>query len=204
MLSKGYLPPIFKMSVLWNVLPYYGLLHEWKELLESINEKTKTIWKEKSKALIYWGKEFRERIDIEDLNEEEICRSYLDLYSLYFKANTFYYDRICYILSALPYLLNENEVIIIKSNKGYNDCQDIYFSKEESVVEILPAFQCPSLKKTTLRSSNDSRILRFIKDLIGDKDTVIKKNHEELIAYSIYTSTLIVHYHDIFNLMNQI
>ena len=192
MLSKGYLPPIFKMSVLCNVLPYYGQLHEWKELLENISEETKTIWEKNSKALIYWGREFRKRINIAELKKEEICRSYLELYSLSFKFQRLSPNKSFQIFSTLPYLLNENEVIIYQSHDLEKDYYNIYFSKEESVVEILPAVQCPSLKKTMLRSSDNSLILSFIQNQLEDKAVVIKKDHEELIAYSIISSTLII------------
>ena len=39
--SKRRLPTIFKMSMLWNILPYYEHIHRWRSLLEKINTETK-------------------------------------------------------------------------------------------------------------------------------------------------------------------
>ena len=49
------LPKIFKFSVLWNILPYFGFLHEWKWILQSLNKKTQMMWNLNKDAFIYWG-----------------------------------------------------------------------------------------------------------------------------------------------------
>ena len=49
------LPEIFKFSVLWNILPYFGFLHEWKWILQSLNKETQMMWNLNKDAFIYWG-----------------------------------------------------------------------------------------------------------------------------------------------------
>ena len=56
------LPPIFKLSALYNILPYFGYLHEWKNLLESISTGTNQVWNENKAALMYWGKDYKQEI----------------------------------------------------------------------------------------------------------------------------------------------
>ena len=54
------LPPIFKLSALCNILPYFGYLHEWKNLLESISMGTNQVWNENRAALMHWGKDYKQ------------------------------------------------------------------------------------------------------------------------------------------------
>ena len=54
------LPPIFKLSALCNILPYFGYLHEWKNLLESISTGTNQVWNENRVALMHWGKDYKQ------------------------------------------------------------------------------------------------------------------------------------------------
>ena len=55
-----FLPPIFKLSALCNILPYFGYLHEWKNLLESICMGTNQVWNENRAALMHWGKDYKQ------------------------------------------------------------------------------------------------------------------------------------------------
>ena len=58
--NSEFLPPIFKLSALCNILPYFGYLHEWKNLLESINTGTNQVWNENRAALMHWGKDYKQ------------------------------------------------------------------------------------------------------------------------------------------------
>ena len=59
------LPKIFKFSMLWNILPYFGFLHEWKWILQSLNKKTQMMWNLNKDAFIYWGgwQKFKLKLD---------------------------------------------------------------------------------------------------------------------------------------------
>ena len=61
--TKEYsLPAIFKLSVLSNLLPYFGFLHEWKIILESMNKKTKKIWEKNIEAFLYLGRDHKFKV----------------------------------------------------------------------------------------------------------------------------------------------
>ena len=65
-ISTKKLPPIFKLSLLSKILPYFGYLHDWKWILESINKKTNNIWEENKEVLKYWGRDLKLSIYLED------------------------------------------------------------------------------------------------------------------------------------------
>ena len=71
MINKDYLPPIFKMSVLCNIQPYYGHLHEWKSLLCNISEEAMRVWDENWGSLIYLGREYKKELDISILDQKD-------------------------------------------------------------------------------------------------------------------------------------
>ena len=85
-ISTKKLPPIFKMSVLWDILPYYGHLHRWRRLLEKINTETKEIWDQNREQLMHIGRDFKREIELDHLkgNASNLRpnRSWLDLFSL--------------------------------------------------------------------------------------------------------------------------
>ena len=58
--NSEFLPPIFKLSALCNILPYFGYLHEWKNLLESVSKGTNQVWNENRAALMHWGKDYKQ------------------------------------------------------------------------------------------------------------------------------------------------
>ena len=112
------LPPIFKMSVLCNILPYYGHLHIWRKLLEMINSKTKDIWDQNREQLMYIGRDFKRDIELDNLkiciNKLRPNRSWLDLFTLSL-SNDFRLQNVFFI-TTLTDNLNEDEVIIIDSH----------------------------------------------------------------------------------------
>ena len=58
-ISTKKLPPIFKLSLLSKILPYFGYLHDWKRILESINKKTNDIWDQNKEQLKYLGRDLK-------------------------------------------------------------------------------------------------------------------------------------------------
>ena len=80
--SKRKLPPVFKMSVLCNILPYYGYLHRWKRLLTEINSATYDIWKNNEESMLYIGRDIKEKKDLPFKDIRKINRKWIDLYLL--------------------------------------------------------------------------------------------------------------------------
>ena len=127
------LPPIFKMSVLWNILPYYGHIHRWRRLLEKINTETKEIWDQNREQLMYIGREFKRDIILDNLNENARYlrpnRSWLDLFSL---SLSYIFDFNNFDFTNLIENLSEDEVIIVDSHDDiFKDYQIHYWKKTE-------------------------------------------------------------------------
>ena len=144
------LPPIFKMSMLWNILPYYGHLHRWRRLLEKINTKTKDIWDQNREQLVYIGRDFKREIELDNLYEYarhlRPNRSWLDLFLLSLSYD-FRYNKFDFTI--LTDNLNEYEVIIIDSHDDIFKDYQIHFWSKDRISDILPAIKCPSFKSKT-------------------------------------------------------
>ena len=149
-ISENKLPPIFKMSVLWNILPYYGHIHRWRRLLEKINTETKEIWDQNREQLMYVGRDFKRNIELDKLKEFKgdlrPNRGWLDLFSLSLsddiRENKFDF-------TTLTYNLCEDEVIIIDSHDDIFKDYQIYFWRKDRIPDILPAIKCPTFKSKT-------------------------------------------------------
>ena len=150
--GKRRLPPIFKMSVLCNILPYYGYLDGWRELLEKLNLKTNKIWEQNKDALIYFGRNFKRQIKITKDNSTDwytfilnTHKNRLDLcsFSLSFDS-LFGYP---FDLQVLLDKLEDGEVMILQYHR--NICKDfeIQLWRKENISDFLPAVLCPSYKE---------------------------------------------------------
>ena len=65
-ISTKKLPPVFKLSLLSKILPYFGYLHDWKWILESMNKKTNDIWDQNKEVLKYWGRDLKLSLHLEE------------------------------------------------------------------------------------------------------------------------------------------
>ena len=183
------LPPIFKMSVLWNILPYYGHIHRWRGLLEKINTETKDIWDQNREQLMHIGRDFKKEIELDRLKENARLlrpnRSWIDLFLLSLSNCINYYK---FVFTNLINNLSEDEVIIIDSHddifKGY---QINYWSKDR-ISDILPAINCPSFKSETkiFKTSEMEEMRKFIEDQNHTKSIVIEKSDKELSINLVY------------------
>ena len=191
--STKKLPPIFKMSVLWNILPYYGHIHRWRRLLEKINTETKEIWDQNREQLKYVGKKFKKEIELDNLNEYarhlRPNRSWLDLFSLSllndFRINNF-------DITTLIDNLSENEVIIVDSHDDIFKEYQIHFWRKDKISDILPAIKCPSFKSETktFKNSEKRKIIKFIDFQNHTKSIVIENADEKLSINLIYGDTI--------------
>ena len=146
-LSKERLPPIFKMSVLWNILPYYDYLHRWKILLTKLNKATMKIWTENMKALIYLGRDFKkEKYLKSDESLNDINFEWIDLISLSSWSLDTFDNKNVEKLFAFCKKLNKDKVIVCELHKSSFDDIKIYIIKRENIFNTLPAILCPSFK----------------------------------------------------------
>ena len=194
--NKWKVPLIFKMSLLCCILPYYGHLHRWRRLLETLSSKTREIWNQNKDALIYWGKDFKSNIEINYKNYQDIenkiqssKRSWLDLFSLSLFSNAIW-KRIDF--SIFISNLEENEAVIFNPhNDLFKDYQIIYWKKDK-IPDILPAVLCPSFK-SEVKKFNGSELNRLRHFFINDpyiKSVVVERNQDEVSVYTVMSQTL--------------
>ena len=192
-ISEKKLPPIFKMSVLWNILPYYGHLHRWRRLLEKINTKTKEIWDQNREQLKYIGRDFKRDIELDELKQSirrlRPKRSWLDLFSLSL-SHDFRYNKFDFTI--LTSNLTEDEVIIIDSHGAIFKHYQIHFWSKESISDVLPAIKCPSFKSETknFKTSEKRKMRQYIDDQIHRKSIVIEKSDKKLSINLAYGNTV--------------
>ena len=187
------LPPIFKMSVLWNILPYYGHLHRWKRLLEKINTETKDIWDQNREQLKYIGRDFKRDIELDKVKQSRRRlrpkRSWLDLFSLSlshgFNCNKFNF-------TTLTSNLSEDEVIIIDSHDDIFKDYQVYYWRKDRISDILPAIKCPSFKSETkiFKTSEKYKIEKLIYNQNHVKSIVIEKSDKNLSINLAYGNTV--------------
>ena len=192
-ISAKKLPPIFKMSILCNILPYYGHIHRWRRLLEKINTETKDIWDQNREQLMYIGRDLKREIELDNLNEYASNlrpnRSWLDLFSLllsyYFRGNEFDF-------TILTDNLSEDEVIIIDSHDDIFKDYQTHFWRKDSISDILPTFKFTSFKTETkiFKTSKTYEIIQFIGNQRLTKSIVIENADEEQSFNFVYGNTI--------------
>ena len=191
-LEKNGLPLIFKFSMLWNILPYYDNLHKWKLLLSQLNKGTQTIWDENKEAFIYSGRNFKaERSILNDMNLEIADRDSIDLFLLYSLIETHWISNQQKLLLLMD-KLREDEVIIWDIHKSHFNRFQIYISKEEYILNILPAVNC-SLFKKEIKSFNElesEKLFTHISNLLFSKSVVINKWDSKVEVWSSFSSNL--------------
>ena len=187
------LPPIFKMSVLWNILPYYGHIHRWRRLLEKINKETKEIWDNNREQLMYIGRDFKREIELYSLNKNarhlRPNRSWIDLFTLYILYDLYFYNISLAILIAN---LTEDEVIIVNSHDDIFKDSQIHYWRKDRISDILPAIKCPSFKSETkiFNTSEMTKIREFINNQIRTKSIVIENKGDTISIDLVYGDTL--------------
>ena len=192
-ISTNKLPPIFKMSMLWNILPYYGHIHRWRRLLEKINTKTKEIWDQNREQLIYFGRDFKREIELvksKEFNENlRPNRSWLDLFSL---SLSNYIHNFKFDITILTDNLSEDEVIIIDSHDDIFKGYQIKYWRKDRISDILPAIKCRSYKSESkiFKTTEMTEMKQFIEDQNHTKSIVIDKTDEEVSINPVYGNAI--------------
>ena len=199
------LPPNFKFSMIWNILPYYGYLHRWRLLLTGISTETHSIWEENKEAFIWFGKNWKINRDLNYLNKiDQAGRDWLDLIWLYIDRGKYVWSRALSNLFFMTRNLYNNEVIICDLHEVFN-CLQVSIFEEKDVSDILPAVSCPLFNKaiTVLNIEEFEIFTEYFKNISRFKSVIIGKKDEELVVYSAYSSTMLVDrywYNNIFDI----
>ena len=176
------LPPIFKLSLLSWILPYFGYLHMWRRLLTQINKETEEIWEDNTEALVYMGKNFKKEKDLHTYrNLKSIRRSFIDLYSLVISNSELNSLSFMEHFSSLIKKLNKNEVIICDTHKSNIYKYSIWFCKKENIHLILPAVLCSSFTVEEVAFNDEKSLLNSMKtaNRYLSKSVVIVKEYKK-------------------------
>ena len=150
-ISTKKLPPIFKLSLLSKILPYFGYLHDWKWILESINKKTNDIWDQNKEVLKYWGRDLKLSLylDYSSIKLSENIMLQAELFK--FKTDRFYKFhwgpektlgkikelRIDSLILQLCNQLKEDNAIVFQKWCSVDD--EIFLQTRKEIVETIPS-----------------------------------------------------------------
>ena len=190
---KRKLPPIFKLSLLSSILPYFGYLNEWRKLLTMINRETEAIWEENTDIISYIGKDIKQEksiVNLEDLRD--VRKSFINLYLLKTTARDLNNDYDSRNILSLIDKLDEDETIIWDFHKSDSNDICIYYCNEDKVSEILPAVMCPSFRKTSalLNYRNRQTVNEIIYRELSSKSVMIEFRKNKISLYSVFSPTL--------------
>ena len=185
------LPPIFKLSALWNILPYFGYLHEWKNLLESISKGTNQVWNENTAALMHWGKDYKQETwliyrDNEFIINKSIPQN-LELFTL--TTNWFDWDDDkeennwinIWLIAILINRLNINNAIVI-DQYIINKLKSITIWTEHEE-ESTPSSMCTSIT-SNIKKFDENKVAdlwKHIYEKVKSRRVVLKKKEDNTI-----------------------
>ena len=159
------LPAIFKFSHISWVLAYYGWLHEWKVLMESLSKDTSKLWKDNLNAFFKWGENLKDHIRIEHKPEKsEKLIPYLE--SNYKFIDCFYVDSDWVkwfilninkgwfddnVIFVSPYYYFIDGILKEEENKNFDQrnakLYKVFILTEEQASKKISAINCPKFKE---------------------------------------------------------
>ena len=196
------LPPIFKLSLLSKILPYFGYLHDWKMILESINKKTNDIWDQNKEQLKYWGRDlkFSLHLEVSSIKLSENILLNVELFK--FHTSRFYkfnwgtektLDKIKEfeidsLILQLCNQLNEDNAIVFQ--KWDYKIDEIFFQTRTEIAEMIPSSKCTSsiLEIKMFEDSQAQDLWKYIADSIELKRVIVKKNENNTFEVDSITS----------------
>ena len=209
------LPPIFKLSALCNILPYFGYLHEWKNLLESISKGTNQIWNKNRAALMYWGKDYKQETwFIYDKFEGFIINKGIPQNLELFTLTTNWLDWVwnkekmknnwinIELITILLNRLNIDNVIVIDQYKD-NKLKSITIWTEHEAEESTPSSMCTSVTSNIKKFDEDkvTDLWKHIYEKVQSRRVVLKKREDNIIE----VNSVVPHFiseSDNYNLLN--
>ena len=187
--STKKLPPIFKLSLLSKILPYFGYLHDWKWILESMNKKTNNIWDQNKEVLKYWGRNLKLTLYLEEssINFSENILLKAELFEFKTKGFFEFYKvtkktlgmikelRIDSLILQLCNQLNEDNAIVFQKWDYGKD--EIFLQTRKEITEMIPSSKCTSsiLETKMFEDSQAQDLWKYIADSIELK----KSNSQE-------------------------
>ena len=207
-ISTKKLPPIFKLSLLSKILPYFGYLHDWKWILESINKRTNDIWDQNKEELKYWGRDlklslflenssikFSENIvskaDLFKFQTDRLCKFHQDTEKTQDKIKELKIDS---LILQLCNQLNEDNAIVFQKWRYNTD--EIFLQTRTEIVEKIPSLKCTSsiLEIKEFEDSQAQDLWKYITDSIWLKRVIVKKDEYNIFEVNSITSHHFFHW----------
>ena len=198
------LPPIFKLSLLSKILPYFGYLHDWKWILESINKKTNNIWDQNKEELKYWGRNLKLSLYLVSIVIKLFVKNNIRLKAELFKFTTNWFfelhqdteetlDKIQEweidsLILQLCNQLNEDNAIVFQ--KWDYKIDEIFLQTRTEIAEMIPSSKCTSsiLEIKEFEDSQAQDLWKYITDSIKLKRVIVKKNENNTFEVDSITS----------------
>ena len=191
--SRKSLPPIFKLSALCNILPYFGYLHEWKNLLESISTGTNQVWNENWAALIHWGKDYKQETWLIYEYEEFIINKCIPQNLELFTLTTNWFDWVdskkeennwinTRLVTILLNKLNINNAIVIDQHID-SKLKSIIIWTEHEAEESTPSSLCTSVTSNITKFDEDKfpDLWKHIYEKVQSRRVILKKREDNII-----------------------
>ena len=207
------LPSIFKLSSLCNILPYFGYLHEWKNLLESISTKTNHFWNENRAALMHWGKDYKQEAWL-ICDEEFIINKGIPQNLELFTLSTNWFDWMDHkkiennwinirLITILLNKLNTNNEIVIDQNI-MSRLKSITIWAEREAEESTPSPMCTSVTSNIAKFDEDkvADLWKHIYEKVQSRRVVLKKNEDNIIEVNSVVPHFILDLED-YNLLSR-
>ena len=201
-ISTKKLPPIFKLSLLSKILPYFGHLHDWRRILESINNMTNDIWDQNKEVLKYWGRDLKRSLFLESryikfskniLLKAELFKFRTSRFSKFHRDSKKTLDmikelEIDSLILQLCSQLNEDNAIVFQ--KWDYDIYEIFFQTRTEIAEMIPSSKCTSsiLEIKKFEESQAQDLWKYIADSIELKRVIVKKNENNTFEVNSITS----------------
>ena len=215
-ISNKKLPPIFKLSLLSKILPYFGYLHDWKMILESINKKTNDIWDQNKEVLKYLGRDLKFRIYLEDSSIKFSENILLKVELFKFQTERFikFHQgtkktlgkikklKIDSLILQLCNQLNEDNAIVFQ--KWGDKIDEIFLQTRKEIAEMIPSPKCTSsiLEIKTLKDNQAKYLWKYIADSIELKRVIVKKNKNNTFEVNSITPHHYLDW-DEYNILNE-
>ena len=187
------LPVIFKFSHISRVLVYYGRLHNWKVLMETLSKGTKQLWEDNFDAFVKWGEHYKAQLwlMIESRKLDSFI-SKLDYNYKWISNSSTYFDNFCNPISKIFEAWSSDKVILVyveyqRENNAIiwmNSIKFEYLFKfmicfEEEESNIFPVIKCPKFKhKFNSSLSSISKADQIHKILLNNWILIAKSDGE--------------------------
>ena len=196
------LPPVFKLSLLSKILPYFGYLHDWKWILESINKKTNDIWDQDKEVLKYLGRNLKLSLPIDGrlikFSENILLKAELFKFQTarFFKfhrgtektLNKLKRLKIDRLIVILCNQLNEDNAIVFQ--KWADEIDEIFLQTRKEIAKMVPSPKCTSsiLKIKKFDDNQAQDLWKYIANSIKLKRVIVKKYENNTFKVDLITS----------------